>query len=128
GYLTIPVGKQGKEIFEEVRIRVPKVVLVLDLKEIRIIPKAKGRWIEVHYIYRMKEKEEKKEKPQKVLSVDLGIDNLATCVSSEGKAFIVDGKDIKSVNQWFNKELAKLRSVYANQGIKSSKRLAVLSE
>ncbi|MEM3426628.1 MAG: transposase [Nitrososphaerales archaeon] len=128
GYLTIPVSKQGKEIFGEVKIRVPKVVLGLDIKEIRIIPKAKGRWFEVHYIYRMKEKEEKKEKPQKVLSVDLGIDNLATCVSSEGKAFIVDGKDLKAVNQWFNKELARLKSVYAKQGIKSGKRLAVLSE
>ncbi|MEZ0360650.1 MAG: transposase [Hydrogenobacter sp.] len=128
GYLTIPVSKQGKELFGEVKIRVPKLVLGLDLKEVKIVPKAKGKWFEVHYVYRVREKEEKRVKPKKVLAIDLGIDNLATCVSSDGKAFIVDGRDIKAVNQWYNKELARLKSIYDKQGIKSSKRLAVLSE
>ncbi|MDN5338362.1 MAG: putative transposase [Thermotogaceae bacterium] len=128
GYLTIPVSIQGKGVFEPIKIKVPKIVLGFDVKEIKIIPKANGKWFEVQYVYRIKEKEEKKEQPKKVLSVDLGINNFATCVSSDGKAFIMDGKDIKSANQWFNKEMARLRSVYAKQGIKSSERLAVLLE
>ena len=40
----------------------------------------------------------------KALEIDLGINNLITAVSNTGKAFIVDGKRLKSINQWFNKE------------------------
>lgn len=50
------------------------------------------------------------------LAIDLGIDNLATCVTNRGKSFIVDGKKLKSINQWFNKYNAKLQSIKDKQG------------
>lgn len=50
------------------------------------------------------------------LAIDLGIDNLATCVTNRGKTFIVDGKKLKSINQWFNKYNAKLQSIKDKQG------------
>ena len=36
-------------------------------------------------------------------------------VSSKGKTFIIDGRRLKSINQWFNKENARLQSVKDKQ-------------
>ncbi|MBQ4470439.1 MAG: transposase, partial [Synergistaceae bacterium] len=52
----------------------------------------------------------------KYLAVDLGLDNLASCVTSEGASFI--GKQIKFYNRLYNKENAKLQSILAKQQIK----------
>ena len=129
GVLTIPLSKECKKQFPKIAIRVPKVVKDLDIKEIRIVPIAKGKWFEVHYVYRIKEKGKDQAKPKKAVGIDLGIDNLATCSDTEGNIFIIDGRRLKSINQSFNKELAKLKSVYAKQGIKTTiTRLAVLQE
>lgn len=43
------------------------------------------------------------------LSIDLGMNNLCSCVSKDD-CFILNGKPLKSINQYFNKELNKLRS------------------
>ena len=39
------------------------------------------------------------------LAIDLGVDNLCTCTTNNGNAFIIDGKKLKSINQLANKEL-----------------------
>jgi putative transposase len=49
----------------------------------------------------------------------LGINNFATCATSEGQSFIIDGKKVKSINQWYNKENARLQSVKDKQQIKA---------
>ena len=36
------------------------------------------------------------------LALDLGVNNLVTVVSSNGKSFIIDGRRLKSINQWYN--------------------------
>ena len=51
------------------------------------------------------------------LAIDLGINNLVTAVSSNGKTFIIDGKRLKSINQWYNKQNAHLQSVKDKQNI-----------
>lgn len=38
-----------------------------------------------------------------------------TCVANDGKSFIIDGKRIKSVNQYANKENARLQSIADKQ-------------
>ena len=49
------------------------------------------------------------------LAIDLGINNLATCVTNTGKSFIIDGRRLKSINQWFNKENVRLQSIKDKQ-------------
>ena len=44
------------------------------------------------------------------MGIDHGLDNWLTCVSNIGKSFIIDGKKIKSQNQWYNKKVAKLKT------------------
>lgn len=56
--------------------------------------------------------------PDTALGIDLGVNNLATCVTNTGESFIIDGKKLKSINQWYNKELSRLSSIKDKQGIK----------
>lgn len=43
------------------------------------------------------------------LGIDLGIDNFMTCVSKD-TAFIISGKPLRSLNQYCNKNISKLKS------------------
>nr|WP_322506140.1 transposase [Chroococcidiopsis cubana] len=88
-----------------------------ELKEVRILPKYKARFFEVEYIIEA-EPEPQPVDPNDQIAIDLGLNNLATCVSTTGVSFIVDGKPLKSINQWFNKENARVQSIKDLQGIK----------
>ena len=48
------------------------------------------------------------------MSIDLGINNLATCVVSNNYSFIIDGKYLKSINHFYNKKMAYLQSKKPN--------------
>ena len=61
----------------------------------------------VQYTYEVEEEQRNLDKNH-ALAIDFGINNLATCVTSKGRSFIIDGKKLKSINQWFNKENAHL--------------------
>ncbi|OOB79260.1 MAG: hypothetical protein BEN19_00140 [Epulopiscium sp. Nuni2H_MBin003] len=73
------------------------------IKEIRIIPKSNARFFEIQYTYEADETQRELNK-QKALAIDVGINNLATCVTNTGESFIVDGRKLKSINQWYNKQ------------------------
>ncbi|WP_346426101.1 MULTISPECIES: hypothetical protein [unclassified Synechococcus] len=42
--------------------------------------------------------------------MDHGVNNWLTCVSNLGHSFIIDGRKVKSFNQGYNKELARLKT------------------
>jgi IS605 OrfB family transposase len=44
-----------------------------------------------------------------VLGIDPGVSNWLTCLSNIGKSFIIDGRKVKSQNQWYNKQIANLK-------------------
>ncbi len=55
-----------------------------------------------------------------VLSIDIGINNLATCFnSSSNESFIIDGRRLKFINSRYNKDIARLASIKDRQKIKS---------
>lgn len=84
------------------------------LCQVRIIPQATCYIVEV--IYEKKEHDLNLNKDN-VLSIDLGLNNLCSCISNVGiKPFIVNGKVIKSFNQWYNKKKAKLMSFIGDKG------------
>ena len=56
-------------------------------------------------------------------SIDLGVNNLATVTSNVMNPFIVNGRPLKSINQYYNKELAKERSKLSKIGLRGSKRV-----
>ena len=51
-----------------------------------------------------------------VMAIDLGLDNLATCVFKDNSQCIIfSGKHIKSKNAYYNKEIARLTSIAMKQ-------------
>lgn len=87
------------------------------VKEIRIHPKHKAQFFELEFVYD-KELIKTDLDAEKFLGIDLGLDNLATCVTNDGSTFIVDGKKLKSYNRLWNKENARLQSEKDKHGIK----------
>lgn len=90
-----------------------------ELKQVRIIPQATCYVVEV--IYERKEMDLNLNKSN-FLSIDLGLNNLCSCISNvDINPFIINGRVIKSVNQWYNKKKARLMSFIGDKGI--SKRI-----
>lgn len=110
-------------------IKIPKTNIefrtkVENIKEIRFIPKSNYIIFEITY-----EKTEKqiKNNNDRYLSIDLGINNLATCTSNKIKSFIINGRPIKSINQYYNKKLSQLQSELSNKNLNTSKRIQKLT-
>lgn len=75
------------------------------LKTVRVIPKHNQYVVEI--IFETTVIEQLSEAPNRVMSIDLGIDNLATITTNTGKApVLLKGNSIKSVNQYYNKTRA----------------------
>lgn len=126
--LILPFSNSFKKKHKSVEITIPPILLDKKVKEIRIIPKAKARFFEIQYIYEA-ENIQRNLNTNNALALDLGINNLVTAVSNSGKSFIIDGRKLKSINQWFNKENARLQSVKDKQhfGKKTTNRQKVLA-
>ncbi|MDD6513112.1 RNA-guided endonuclease InsQ/TnpB family protein, partial [Sharpea azabuensis] len=112
--LMLPFSNGFKKTHKAVEITIPPILLDKKVKEIRIIPKAKARFFEIQYIYEA-ECVQRNLNTDNALALDLGINNLVTAVSSNGRSFIIDGRKLKSINQWFNKENARLQSIKDKQ-------------
>ena len=112
--LILPFSNNFKKTHKVVEITIPPVLLDKKVKEIRILPKAIARYFEIQYIYEA-ECIQRNLNTQNALALDLGVNNLVTAVSSTGKSFIVDGRRLKSINQCFNKENARLQSIKDKQ-------------
>lgn len=59
----------------------------------------------------------------KVMGIDLGVNNFATIVTSEGTPYIVDGKFLKSQIAFKCKKTAHYQSLLNKQGLKKSARI-----
>lgn len=117
--LTIPFSntfKQKHKGIKKIQIKIPTVLENKKIKEIRIIPKFNARFFEIQYTYEIQE-EKINLNTNNALAIDLGVNNLCTCVTNTGKSFIIDGRKLKSINQFFNKQNAKLRSIKDKQNI-----------
>lgn len=112
--LILPFSNSFKKTHKSVEITIPPILLDKKIKEIRIIPKSNARFFEIQYIYEA-ECIQRNLNTNNALALDLGINNLVTAVSNIGKSFIIDGKRLKSINQWFNKENSRLQSIKDKQ-------------
>ena len=124
GFLTVPQSLTYSQILNShrIRIKVPERLKDKKIKEVRIIPLYKGRAFKVAYCYEV-ETENLNLNRENALAIDIGLDNLATCVTNLGTSFIMDGRGIKQINQNWNKRRAYLQSILWKQGRYSSKLL-----
>ena len=121
GYLDKTKGRQivvynhmtlTNHLLEKGIIKLPKSNLQFktkqkNIRQVRIVPK--NNYIVLEVIYDATIKELLKDN-KRYMSIDLGIDNLASCSSNVTKSFIINGKPVKSINQFYNKKKARLQS------------------
>lgn len=96
------------------------------VKQVRIIPR-QGCYV-IELIYESSCKEQKIDN-NRLMSIDLGINNLASIVTNiSNKSVLIDGKRLKSINQYYNKKLSCLQSKLEKvNGKKNSRRLMSLT-
>jgi putative transposase len=104
---SIPLLKQSIIKLSQTNIQFKTFVPTKDIQQVRIVPKNGHYVIEVIY---KKEIKASKQDNKRYSSIDLGLNNLATVGSNVMKPFIINGKPLKSINQFYNKKLAKLQS------------------
>ncbi len=123
----IPTSWQYTKEHGSVYIIVPPNLREHRIKEIRILPKQKGKFLDAAFVYESNDQKVNVDKSE-AISIDLGLNNLATVVSTTNESFIIDGLWLKSKNQWFNKQRAKLVHHKDKQNINHlTKREALLS-
>ena len=115
--LLLPFSNSFRKTHKKMEIKVPPILFGKKVKEIRIIPKSNGRFFEIQYTYEAGLDIKKELDFNKALSIDVGINNLAACVTDEGRSFILDGKRLKSINQWYNRNNSRLQSIKDKQHI-----------
>ena len=95
-----------------------------DIQQVRLI--SKNNHIVVEVIYNVKDVEPLADN-ERYASMDLGLNNLGTVGSNVVKPFIINGKPLKSINQFYNKRVSNLKSKLTN-GKKTSKRIKSLTD
>ena len=122
GFLTVPQSRTYTSVLNShrIRIKVPERLIGKKIKEVKIIPLYKGRAFKIAYCYEVDE-ENLNLNQENSLAIDIGLDNLATCVTTFGTSFIMDGRRIKHINRNWNKRRAHLQSILMKQGKYSSR-------
>ena len=121
GYLDKTKGRQivvynymtlQSHLLEKGIIKLPKSNIQFrtkqkKIRQVRIVPK--NNYIVLEVVYEASIKELLKDN-KRYMSIDLGIDNLVSCSSNVANSFIINGKPVKSINQFYNKKKAVLQS------------------
>lgn len=117
GFLYVPMSNEFRKEHGDIKIPFPERLADKTIKEVRIQPKYNARFFEIEYVY-IQDEEPQNVSQDTALAVDFGVDNLASCIDTNGASFIIDGKPLKSINRWYNKRMARLQSIKDLQHIK----------
>jgi IS605 OrfB family transposase len=100
--------KAYPHLLNKLELSIPKHIKKIN--EVRILPKSNGEEFKVEVVYEVEE-DKVMEDNGRYLSIDLGLNNLGACLNStNGSSILLDGRYLKSLNQWYNKKVAKLSS------------------
>ncbi len=107
--IKIPLGKTVKRWFklDSFAIPMPSNLQFENIKELRILPRNQCFYAE--FVYKKESVPPYYINTNNALAIDPGINNWLSCVSNVGTSFIVDGRKIKSLNQWYNKRVSTLK-------------------
>jgi IS605 OrfB family transposase len=108
-------GYTGKEL----AFKIPPYIKPHQIREVTLLPIHNGKCYKISFSYEIKKPPKIELDPTKYLGIDLGVNNFASLIeNATGTAILLDGKYLKSLNRWYNKENAKLQSIKDKQGIK----------
>lgn len=108
--VRVPMGTACKVWFglKEIFIPFPSNLDWASVKELQIVPRA--GYFDAVWVSKADAPEPVELDPSKALSIDHGVDNWLTCTPSDAEAFIIDGKQLKAINQFYNKQVANIKS------------------
>ena len=109
----------------DVQTRIPAELI----RQVRVCPRKHFYVVEV--VYEVEERE-CNDTPCIVAGIDIGVDNLAAITSNKPGfvPILVNGRPLKSINQFYNKKMAALQQEQAEHGYakRRTKRMDVLTE
>lgn len=77
--------------------------------QIRFVPRQSHYVMEV--VYEIEVPDENISKSERIAAIDLGVNNLMTVTTNCGVSpIVINGKPLKSINQYYNKEISRMRS------------------
>lgn len=129
GYFRVPVSRLYKKMnpeHKDILIPFPSRLEEKKIKEVRIKPRNNGQFFVIQYVYEQPYETVDLDR-HKALAIDIGLNNLASCVDTDGASFLVDGKKLKSLNRLYNKKKARLQSVAMKQGVKYTRQIDTLT-
>ena len=116
--------KQGYIKLSQTSIEIPCKLDKSIIKQVRLVPRTGFYKIEILYTKKNKSRKQLKQ-PEHFASIDLGVNNLATVTSNVFSPIIINGKPLKSINQFSNQQIAKAQALLPND-VATSKRIAFL--
>lgn len=106
--------KDGYVVFPKAANLQPIKTSVPNIVQVRIVPQATCFIVEIVY---SKPVAQAVVLENNALFIDLGLNNLATCLNNMGEQpFIINGKPLKAINQYYNKRKAKLQAYIGPKG------------
>lgn len=100
--------KEGYIRVAQTQSRIPtKIKNIKSIQQIRLVPK--GNHVVLEVLYKVTDTP-LKEDNRRYAAIDLGVNNLATVVSNADSPKIINGRPLKSINQYYNKQKAKLQA------------------
>lgn len=86
--------------------------------QIRIIPNSD--YLKIQIIYE-KQIENLNLDKNNSIGIDIGINNLCSITSNNGLSYIINGRPLKYINQYYNKQKSRLQTIYSYQKCKNTK-------
>lgn len=128
GFFQVPISREYrrlKDFHGTIKIPFPKRLEGKNIREIKIRPC--GNCFKIDYICEIEQQFVETDQ-NNYLAIDIGVENLATCVSNVETPFIMDGRKLKFINQHWNKKIAKLQAIANRQNMKTTRRIESITE
>ena len=103
---AISFKKQGYIKLSKTEIEIKSNLTRDKVQFVRLVPK--NNYIVIEIGYNVKEQEQKLN--DNVLAIDIGVNNIASCVTTNGDKFLINGKQLKYINYNYNKKIADIQS------------------
>lgn len=124
GYIKISGEDVRVKIHHQVKLDVQKdkngrIKYKCDIKQVRIVPC--GNHYVVEIVYEVPDVMALQDN-QRYCSIDIGLNNLASVASNVLQPFIINGRPLKHINQFYNKKLAERKSILELRNKKKTSR------
>jgi transposase, IS605 orfB family len=103
---AISFKEQGYIRLSKTNIKIKTKLTKNKVQFVRLVPK--NNYIVIEIGYNIQEKEVQLN--NNVLAIDIGVNNIASCVTTDGDKFLINGKPLKYINHNYNKRIADIQS------------------